>query len=103
MLSKKKAHARAQAKYRKSKRGKLQNKIDTLMWRYNLTKAEVLELLEREGCDICGKVGPLDIDHDHATGKVRGTLCRTCNLVLGQFNDNIDRFQNAIEYLKDNQ
>ena len=30
-------------------------------------------------CCHCGVEGPLDIDHCHETGKVRGMLCRKCN------------------------
>ena len=55
-------------------------------------------------CKICGD--PLDkwlnklcIDHDHSTGKVRGILCRHCNLLIGNAKDNIDILKSAIEYL----
>jgi hypothetical protein len=50
-------------------------------------------------CDICGRTGPVAIDHDHATGKVRGLLCQACNKGLGMFGDNAALFQKAIEYL----
>jgi hypothetical protein len=39
-------------------------------------------------------------DHDHITGKFRGWLCHSCNRAVGNFNDNTDRLQSAIEYLK---
>ena len=56
-----------------------------------------------ETCDICGKY--LDyssrcIDHDHNTGKYRGTLCGKCNSGIGFFEDNTDNMLKAIVYLK---
>lgn len=39
------------------------------------------------------------IDHCHTTGKVRGLLCRNCNLMIGYAKDNTKYLQKAIEYL----
>ena len=54
-------------------------------------------------CAICGKpeVGRrLNIDHDHATGLVRGLLCRKCNAGIGLLGDNIEGLEAALEYLR---
>lgn len=55
-------------------------------------------------CDICGKPsngrGGLHIDHDHATGQVRGSLCHSCNSLLGYAQDSPELLAKAIAYLK---
>jgi len=41
----------------------------------------------------------LCVDHNHATGAVRGLLCHNCNLALGHVDDNIDSLYGLIDYL----
>lgn len=80
--------------------------------RYNITVDEVQAMLEKQNycCAICGihqddvqhvefKYSPLVIDHDHNTGKVRGLLCPSCNLLLGNALDNPDTLIKAALYL----
>lgn len=71
--------------------------------KYNLTKEEYEQLLARSGkrCQICGKKASLHIDHDHATGRIRGMLCVNCNHGLGKFYDDSDLLRAAINYLRD--
>ncbi len=57
-------------------------------------------------CEICAKheyhnnKQALSIDHDHATGKIRGVLCHRCNLFVGFCNEDIALLEAAIVYLK---
>jgi hypothetical protein len=57
-----------------------------------------------EVCGICGtppKAGRRHaIDHDHATGLVRGLLCHRCNVALGGLGDSVEGLQAAIAYLR---
>lgn len=39
------------------------------------------------------------LDHCHETNKIRGLLCRNCNLGLGLFQDNKERLMEAAYYL----
>ena len=61
---------------------------------YGLTAEQYEALLEAQGgvCAICEGLRPyrLNVDHDHATGRVRGLLCRRCNKLLRDVRD--DRF-----------
>lgn len=41
----------------------------------------------------------LHIDHCHKTGKIRGLLCGTCNMALGQFKDSPKLLEAAKKYL----
>jgi hypothetical protein len=57
-----------------------------LATRYGITEGHEASMLAAQagGCAICTK--PLarhHVDHDHATGAVRGLLCPACNLGVG--------------------
>jgi hypothetical protein len=48
-------------------------------------------------CDICGKEWQdgrrFHVDHDHATGKVRGVLCASCNTRLSDLGDDAEAWE----------
>lgn len=64
---------------------------------YGVTKEDI----NIDRCMICGSIYRLCIDHCHNTQIVRGILCTKCNTGLGMFDDNIEKLQAAIKYLKD--
>ena len=69
--------------------------------KHGLTLEESREYIEKHGpCHICGRSKDLNVDHDHATGKIRGVLCNTCNMGLGCLGDNMDGLRKAAHYLK---
>lgn len=79
-------------------------KQDVLVGKYGITTEDRARMLDVQGgnCAICED--PMDrpnIDHCHASGKVRGLLCRHCNLGLGHFKDNADRLYRAAAYLQE--
>lgn len=66
---------------------------------FGLTVEQLRAVLAPGKCAICGATGELHVDHDHATGRVRGILCERHNLGIGQFADNPDHLKRAAEYL----
>lgn len=66
-----------------------------------------LLLLDQGGvCGICATSTPggygnrFHVDHDHATGKIRGLLCTRCNVGLGNFRHTQKFLLRAARYLK---
>jgi hypothetical protein len=63
------------------------------------------ELLHAEEgrCAICARPPrgkrPLDVDHDHDNGRVRGLLCGNCNRAIGLLDENPELFDQAKEYI----
>lgn len=69
--------------------------------KYGITceQREAIVAKQNGVCPICLGV-PTDVDHNHATGAVRGVLCSNCNKALGLLYDNPDSLLRAISYLK---
>lgn len=76
--------------------------------RYGITLDEYNRILETQNgvCAICRNASPgvrikrFSVDHDHATGEIRGLLCIKCNTAIGQLEDNIERMHKAARYLR---
>jgi len=55
-------------------------------------------------CAICSGLNlsgrRLAVDHDHATGKIRGLLCSRCNSAIGLARENKDILKQALSYLE---
>ena len=91
-----------------SKEGQRENR----RWRaiyslYKLTPGQWQAIFERQRgcCAICGTSQDdlgytLEIDYDQNTGKVRGLLCKKCNLGIGMFGENVENIEKAIRYLE---
>ena len=96
---------------RKDSSNKTYTKNADLVWerqllaKYGITAEDYSYMLEQQqgGCAICFQSNPsgrrLAVDHNHDTGEVRGLLCGRCNVGLGNFGDNVDNLEAAIDYL----
>lgn len=71
--------------------------------RANLRK-RIEEPSEDHVCPVCTRshdeVDTWCLDHCHTTGAFRGWICNNCNVAIGNFKDNIQSMERAIEYLK---
>lgn len=75
--------------------------------RFRLTEQEFAQLLaQQQGrCAICGTsepgtTGVFAVDHDHNTGRIRGLLCRSCNVGIGNLRDEPELLRAALRYLE---
>jgi hypothetical protein len=73
---------------------------------FGLTPEQYQAMLVQQnyGCAICKETGhtngrAMSVDHDHATGKVRGLLCSSCNTGIGQLKESPVILEAAIKYL----
>lgn len=87
----------------------------TLVYKYGITTDDQKKMLssQKNRCKICGKHKKdcflptkggrkgLMVDHDHATGLVRGLICINCNYMLGHAKDNPLIILSAFKYLKE--
>jgi hypothetical protein len=93
-------------KYMAEKR-KTDARYDHYQRKYGLSREQFEQMHEERKycCDICGnesdhRYDKLCVDHCHTTGKVRGLLCFSCNVMLGQAKDDVIRLAKAIDYLE---
>jgi hypothetical protein len=94
ILAQQKADPRRRARQRRYERQK----------RYGVTPEAYDSLVQaQEGrCGICQRsIRPLCVDHDHATGAIRGLLCTSCNIGVGHLGDDAQRLRAAARYLDD--
>lgn len=105
---------RTKQKSREYTRNNPESKLRQHLSERGITLEEYNALLKKQNykCAICGKIADacsrngkykhrsLFVDHDHATGNIRGLLCDNCNFILGHAKDDIHILENAIEYLK---
>ena len=94
----------ANAKWRAGnmERVRATNRKAKLKQNYGLTPDEVAALKEAQGhaCALCLEVKPLNVDHSHSLGKVRGMLCTSCNTSLGKFKHDPALLRAAADYIE---
>lgn len=84
-------------------------RANKLLARYGISVDQYDAIYEAQNglCAIC-KSPPvvglrLAVDHDHETLRVRGLICKNCNLGLGLLGDTLERLRSAVAYLERNE
>lgn len=82
-----------------------EQRVQSYKRNYGITIHDYGAMFQQQGgcCAICGKhasLYQLHVDHDHATGKVRGLLCVGCNTGLGALGDTAESLARALTYLQ---
>lgn len=75
-----------------------------LSQQFGLTQGDVDAMFAAQNgsCSICGKhMDKPNVDHCHESGRVRALLCRSCNLGLGNFQDDPERILRAAAYVRE--
>jgi hypothetical protein len=81
------------------------SRVNTITRKYNISRNEYESMVATQNnkCAICNEAcvsgRRLAIDHCHESGRVRGLLCRSCNVGLGHFKDNPKLLLLAAKYL----
>ncbi len=98
-----KANCRAREQYRlKIQRyGRAAHAESARLRKYGLKPGAYAVLLSWQNnlCPVCEKPGPTYVDHDHATGVVRGVLHPRCNLIVGLVEGSVDYYARAKDYV----
>lgn len=88
--------AKYQREWRKRNPGK------NRFYKYGLTQEAYDSMLRGQDsrCAICNEQKPLQVDHDHQSGVVRGLLCWECNTALGKLHDDLNIARGVVRYLE---
>ena len=74
-----------------------------LLQLYGITFEDYQDMVSSQhgDCAICGlPTEELHVDHDHESGKVRGLLCKKCNMGIGLLGDSLNVLKKPIQYLE---
>lgn len=98
--------ARKRSRYMADEKMRYVHRVASRKYRHrvSLEKFNALFAAQKGCCGICQRhqsesPKTFAVDHDHATGEIRGLLCNECNLFLGLAHDDPAVLAAAISYL----
>lgn len=101
-LEGKAAKAAQHKRWRATPAGKMASAVYGRRGKYGLEPDAYARLyIDQNGqCAICRIRPATAVDHDHGTDHVRALLCRSCNLGLGHFKDDVSSLLAAAAYVQ---
>ena len=80
----------------------------SLKYNYGISPEEYAKMLHAQGnsCFLCGRphgesmAERLCVDHNHDTGKIRGLLCRRCNVGIGYLQEDHELIRRTADYVE---
>ena len=86
---------------------RVRERFETRLWvKYKLELEDWARMYEAQNgrCAICAEClsfekNHVHVDHCHKTGRVRGLLCRFCNVALGSVFERVETLRGMIAYL----
>jgi hypothetical protein len=100
------SHKEEIALYYATPERKLYTKKYDLKKRFNITLEQYNEIFDEQHgfCAICGKHQSkfnyaLCVEHNHETKEIRGLVCKRCNIIIANCDEDINILLNAIKYL----
>ena len=83
--------------------------VEMLILEDGISETQYNEIAQNQDwkCKICnsehysGQFTRLVIDHCHKNGGVRGLICQSCNMALGNAKDNPEILRKMVDYLDD--
>lgn len=91
------------SRYYRTPHGKAKRQQYLLKHEYDLTVEQYQTMVSEQGgcCAICLRPERrLHVDHEHSTGRVRGLLCKKCNMGIGLLGDSPAVLTAAAVYLE---
>lgn len=98
-------HREAVARWRKNNPDLYRDQHLKRAYKISLSEYNAMLKAQSYSCATCSAITPggkgtWHVDHCHATGKVRGLLCRACNTALGLVKDNPKVLRQLASYLE---
>ncbi len=80
---------------------KARDKSIKLSWYHKVSPEEIKNLFTKfdNKCAICDSTENLCVDHNYTSLKLRGILCKACNLFIGHAYERVELLQRGINYL----